>query len=532
MNHRRLNHRLIASLVAGCAACLDPLEASISPDAGPQPPDVLVPLPAPDVIAFRVRGHDGRSWPLDQTPRRPILELEVSRPLDADEDPPVYLFEELPYAPLVEDLRRAPLLVAHARREVPTDLRTSHSTLTLAPRAPLTPAARYVVALAGWARATDDGAPFPPFVASFVVASAGAGAVPTASWPPDGAAGVPPELELAAVRFDDDLGAGGVVLEGPDGRVTTRGERVACDTIGWTSGACWVLRWEGPLQPHARYALVVSDDARDRTGAPLEPWRASFDTGAPATGSFQLLPLPCEIDERPEGALCVLSDDHSVRVRGAADRPVRAFLAGDRGSDRVVAPRGELILELRELPAEHDFTAELRLVGLDGSTRVDTISLATTEPLATLTISEVCADPHGPEPRQEWVELLNFGVVPVSLAGTALADRADQHGDVISSALALPPGARALLVADGFDPRHPDDPDVPDGTPLIRVGASLASGGLSNAGEPLFLRDAHGRRLASVPALPSEGAGLCARRAGGPRDRDGFSHGDCTPGAP
>lgn len=525
-----MSPRVHAVLALLCLHCIDPMPPPL-PDAGPPPVDAYEPPPPPTVIALRARGRDGHSWPLDRAPRRPLLELEVSRAAVLPDEPDAFLFEDLPLDALTDDLTRMPLLVAHARHVVATEIVRGPNHVTLTPREPLEPGARYVVALAGWAT-DEDGATFAPFVAPIVVADEGGGATPRASWPPDGAAGVPPELELAVVRFDDEL-TGSVRLEGPDGVASTRTERVPCDALGWADGTCVVLRWDGLLRPGARYALAVGSDARDRTGAMLEPWRATFTTGHPGGIGFGFVPVVCELDEQPIGPLCILADDVSVRVRGQVDRPVRAFLLGPVGSDRVVAPRGELALELFGLPSDAAVEPELRLVGLDGSTHVERLSLRTTEPLPTLTIAEVNADPRGPEPRQEWVELLNFGPVELSLEGIALSDRADRLGDVVSAPLVLPAGARALMAADGFDPRHPaDDPHVPDGVLLVRIGTSLASGGLSNSGEPLFLRDPLGRRLATVPAIPSDGPGRCLRRESAPRARSGFSFGPCTPGAP
>lgn len=524
-----MSPRACAVLALLCLHCIESMPPLL-PDAGPPPVDAYEPPPAPTVLALRARGRDGHSWPLDRAPRRPLLELEVNRAAVLPEEPDAFLFEDLPLDALSDDLARAPLLVAHQRRVVPTEIVRGPNHVTLTPREPLVPGARYVVALAGWAVA-EDGATFDPFAAPIVVVDEGGGATPTASWPPDGAAGVPPELELAVVRFDDEL-SGSVRLEGPDGVATTQTERVPCDALGWSDGTCVVIRWDGLLRPGSRYALTVGRDALDRTGAMLEPWRATFTTGQPGGVGFGFVPIVCELDEIAIGPLCVLADDVSVRVRAQVDRPVRAFLLGPIGSDRVVAPRGELALELVGLTPDATIEPELRLVGLDGSTHVERLSLHTTEPLATLTIAEVNADPRGPEPRQEWVELLNFGPVDTSLEGIALSDRADRVGDVVSAPLVLPAGARALLVADGFDPLHPNDPRVPDGVMLVRIGTSLASGGLSNSGEPLFLRDALGRRLATVPAIPSEGAGRCVRRESAPRARTGFSFGPCTPGAP
>jgi hypothetical protein len=512
--------------------CISPMPPLDPEDAGPPAVDSFVPPPAPEVVALRARGRDGHSWPLDRAPRRPLLELELSRPAVAGDEPDAFVLEDTPTEPLLDDLRRAPLLVAHQRRVIPTTLERSAERITLTPDAPLVPGARYFVALAGWARA-DDGAPFAPFVAPFVVAEAASGATPLGTWPPDGAAGVPPELELAVVRFDDDI-TGTIRLEGPDGAASTTTERVPCDALGWSSGVCLVLRWDGLLRPASRYALVVGADARDRTGAPLEPWRSEFQTGQPGGIGFNFVPLACELDEVPIGAGCALADDRSVRIRLLVDRPVRGFLLGPTRSDRTVAPRGEVVLELDGLDADAPVEPELRLVGLDGSSHVERLALRTTPPLATLTIAEVCADPRGPEPRQEWVELSNYGPQPVSLQGLAISDRVDRLGDVILPALVLPANGRALLVADGFDPDHPDDPAVPEGTLLVRIGTSLASGGLSNSGEPLLLRDADGHRVATVPAIPSAGPGRCIHRVGGPRGRatEDFRMDTCTPGAP
>jgi hypothetical protein len=48
-------------------------------------------------------------------------------------------------------------------------------------------------------------------------------------------------------------------------------------------------------------------------------------------------------------------------------------------------------------------------------------------------------------------------------------------------------GQIALLVGSGWAPDLGGDPSPPPSTPLLVVDASLASGGLGNAGEPLTL---------------------------------------------
>ncbi len=107
-----------------------------------------------------------------------------------------------------------------------------------------------------------------------------------------------------------------------------------------------------------------------------------------------------------------------------------------------------------------------------------------------LVISEVLANPAGSEYTQEFVELLNFGAEPLSLAGFAIEDASGQDvlGDVV-----LAPGARALIVAEGFDPIAGPDPEPSPGTLLLRVQGRIGKDGLGNAGEVVTLRAPEGQ---------------------------------------
>lgn len=527
----------LASLLLLTLGCFEPLSTEV--DAGPVPTpdadvaDIDAGPPPPEVIAFRILDHDGHEWPDEAAPRRPVLELATTRPLASADA--VLLFDEVELPRLLDDLRRPPLLVKHRNALRPVRVERGPRSVRVIPRETLERGERYVVALAGWGRAAEDDAPFAVFAMPFEVARDAAGAIVDGTWPPAGAAGVPPELDVAVVRFDDDVRPNdGVRLVGPGGVAATRMSEIPCAAFGWRDGACVLLRWDGLLRPLSRYTLEVGDHVEDRGGAPIGPWVAPFETGAPAEIGFSFLDVACAPDEVEVGRGCMLSDDESARLRLAVDRPVRAFLDSERGAARDIAPRGEIALELMGLGADVHVEAELRLIGLDGSTHAERVALETTPPLASLTISETCADPRGPEPRQEYVELLNYGTVPVELQGITLSDRVDRLGSVVTSPITLAPGGRALLVADAFDPNHPLDPPVPPGVPLVRVGTSLASGGLANAGEPLFLRDAEGRRLSTVPSIRAPGPGICLVRTGPPRGRsvDHFAAAACRPGEP
>ena len=154
--------------------------------------------------------------------------------------------------------------------------------------------------------------------------------------------------------------------------------------------------------------------------------------------------------------------------------------------------------------------------------------------LATVTIDEVRADPLGPEPAQEYVELLNFGTKAVAMEGFSLTDDAFTKGHALSMQSPLLPGERVLVVGPDFDRHDPSDGSVPDALRLIRIEGALA---LANQGSALYLRDDTGRRLAASPSVGPERAGQCVGRIAGGEPRSGRAQdfrqdpdGSCTPG--
>ena len=515
-------------VVAPLGACID--TAPIEPvDAAVQEQDVEGDAPPPalaEVVELLAFDHVGRAWPLDGLPRQPILQLRTSAPITADEAF-VFLFEgDLDAEALLDDLRRPPLLSRHEDLLLPLEV---DGTTLWPPR--LQPGAPYTLGVGAWARDSDGRPLAGPFVASLRVAAVAAGAEVTDSWPADGTAGAPYAIPLIALRFDDEVRGEDIALVGERGPVSGELRVIPCEDVGWANGECRALIPGGPLRPESRYRIEVGEELVDRSGAPVGPWSATFDTGSEAQRPPVFLSLACHLDEYAIGPVCVLADDRSLVVRAQLDAPVRAFLSGASLGARTVANRGEVRLELSPLVAGSTFDGELRLEGLGGEHHVEVLELRAQAQLPTLTIAEVRSDPMGSEPRQEYVELVNFGESPVPLTGLFLADRPDREGDLIDGGQSVPPGARALLVADGFDPEDPADPLVPPGVMLVRIGTSLASGGLTNAGEPLFLRDAAGHRLSAAPAVET-GPGRCLVRSGSGRsgDEGSFRVAECTPG--
>jgi hypothetical protein len=77
----------------------------------------------------------------------------------------------------------------------------------------------------------------------------------------------------------------------------------------------------------------------------------------------------------------------------------------------------------------------------------------------------------------------------------------------------------------------------PAATLLVPVGTSLTRSGLANAGEPLYLRDPHDRRISAAPRSVAAGqvarAGRCLQRVSAdPRTADpaAFIVAPCSPG--
>ncbi|MBK8256056.1 MAG: lamin tail domain-containing protein [Polyangiaceae bacterium] len=162
---------------------------------------------------------------------------------------------------------------------------------------------------------------------------------------------------------------------------------------------------------------------------------------------------------------------------------------------------------------------------------VHNLTLQTLPPMPHVILNEVFANPLGPEPDQEWVELYNDGAVPADLTGYILSDLG---GSTTLPAVALAPGGYALVVNSTFLEDDEIDPSPAPETLLIHV-EHLGKGGLKNDGEPLKLVNAAGEVVSKFPMLPKPKAGLSVSRIY-PSVPDGTSSGFqitvATPGSP
>jgi len=180
--------------------------------------------------------------------------------------------------------------------------------------------------------------------------------------------------------------------------------------------------------------------------------------------------------------------------------------------------------------------SELALAGrvLSSSGRQTTFRTTVTTAPATrhLVLNEVLANPLGPEPDGEWLELVNDSERSTSLSGLWLED---SGGHVPLPDVVLSPGELVLLVSDGFRASGLDVP-VPSDVRLLRV-PSLGARGLANGGEALLLVGREGV-VSRFPLLAAPHAGRSlARRSldGADDDPAGFAEhagAGASPGAP
>lgn len=269
-------------------------------------------------------------------------------------------------------------------------------------------------------------------------------------------------------------------------------------------------RWEG-LEGTENCALLrVTADLGERgavsplgvLGIAVEP--TVFDDfgdfgESPQAGAA--LVVTCEQNEATFALGCAQVMDDRIVLRGPAfetlwtlSGSVNAVLALKAGGSGVV--RGFVPGQRHEL--------EVEIFAADGTAWSAAPRVQTAEARPHVVLNEVLANPVGPEPAQEWVEITNDGATPVELGGYQFDDG--------SAAVALPehalaPGQHALLVSPAFSLDVAGDVAPAPKTVLLRL-PSLGKAGLSNAGEPLRLLDPEGRVVSRFPALPASKAGV------------------------
>lgn len=506
-------------------------------------PDLPAQDPVSPYITATITDFAEQQQPSGDIPHRPVFSLR-----NGPDDPewPLYLLRSPLTETLVEDLRTPTLRKQHQTLSVPI-ARTKHGSIEqIRPIKALIPGERYTLAIPLTGSTRPFLPPNEPWALEVEVGvGPGYGSQFTHSLPAPGQIGVKPTLPHITVIFDGPISN----CEGLQLAETTTAERVpshagevSCETLDDTGYQCCRLTPDFTLDANADYAVDLSA-LTDARGAPPSRARLDFATGPkpqPSSSGPQvtLQPTPCAEDELPiDDIACLLASDHGLTIRTNIAEP--ALLALTLHSDiprsaHSLTQQGWGSIGIENLASGRRWPATLTATTSNGGHLSRTFEVHTNEKLPKITIVEVRSDPLGAEPTQEYVELLNYGQVPVDLVQFTLTDRAMEQGKRLSKAhTMLPPGSRILLVPDGYALDDGFDVPTPPGTTLLRLGTSIANSGLANRGEPLFLRDLRQRRVSATPAIDTP-AGDCLRRlpespprSAAPLD---FTTGPCDPG--
>ncbi|MFT3767234.1 MAG: lamin tail domain-containing protein [Minicystis sp.] len=316
-------------------------------------------------------------------------------------------------------------------------------------------------------------------------------------WPPEGSVGPEPvavwcgEVDLPPIDVPVDLAPGGprgwikrgVIPEGAGQRCV----RFEARPVG-RGEESWVAP---PLVAAADPALTVRlDPSPLRTGA--------MRTEVPV--------LTCDADEITFGPGCVrVADD---RVFGRSPPVPLLWAVAGPGVDSVLTTGPGDPFAITGLPPATDAALDVGAIDARGTVLRMLVRAVTTTPMPHVVLNEVLANPLGPEPSAEWVEIVNDGQAPVDLGGYTLVDGG---GETVLPPATLAPGAFALVVNEAYVEEDGVDPAPAPGTVIVRV-AHLGKNGLSNSGEPLVIHDPNGMLVSAFPAAPKPKAGKSVAR--------------------
>jgi len=282
-----------------------------------------------------------------------------------------------------------------------------------------------------------------------------------------GAADVPVNLSSVTVRF-----AAPVKLPAAALAVCGQPPTAVADSATFDGGACYTAALAAPLPARASCRVELGAGALDGAGHALPAGLiGSFDTAAAA-------------DETPPviSSVAIETSGPCLAVTFSTDEPATGTVVLAAGDAETTSPAGagrtsfDVAVPVAMLPPASAATVVVRAIDRAGNA-AESAPLAWQTPAALppLAITEVLANPLGPEPAQEWVELRNLGSDPVATDGLSLAD--SRGADTLPAAT-LDPGAYALVVPSAYDPGNGADPPPRAGTPLLRVDSRLGADGL------------------------------------------------------
>ncbi|MEZ4382025.1 MAG: hypothetical protein R3A79_11810 [Nannocystaceae bacterium] len=358
----------------------------------------------------------------------------------------------------------------------------------------------------------DDAGARGRFRRDFVTTAAGASGPEAALEVPTIGELVPRNLATVTTTFvrpvSDALDGATLELIGDDGSAAALVEPAPCP--GWVPGFCLVWRVDRRLAAGVVYR-VGGGSLVDRRGRSARPphelqWFVAGDEDDRDAPQLELVAI--ELRGRCVVAEGAAAEAMTLRLRvGAAEAvasgpPSEGTLAAGVALRRWPTSGSPLrvLLELEDRAGNR--AAEERLIALPAS-----------EP-PPLAIVEILANPAGPEPAQEFVELLDvreegaartvegLRIVDAAWPEVAAAIAEGELPGAAIPAFTSEPGRRAVIVGDDFRRGDPSDPDPPPDAALVVLDRAIGSGGLGNSGEPLTIYDPQAGALVAAYGSP------------------------------
>jgi hypothetical protein len=298
-----------------------------------------------------------------------------------------------------------------------------------------------------------------------------------------------------------------------------------------SANRCFVLSLSAPLRPETRYRPTALPGVTDDDGQPLAdpPDGEWFQTGSSADTQAPKLEVSRVVARDHDLVVIADSDEQSILAVTVVPELGTPNESREAARHQESAPGRQFQLVLDGLIP--DTVQHLQIILTDGAGNVSGAELITRTlpPLPEVAITEVLADPVvSPEPTGEFVELYNYGALPIDLTGWTLSDNPAGDGASILSGV-LPPGGFGLVVSESYS--------GPTGQALmIAVGSDIAQRGLSNGGEVLTLADPGGVPVSTFgnPVPPRSDISLERVRPDAPDVPDAWipsAPGHETPGA-
>ncbi|MDJ0763354.1 MAG: lamin tail domain-containing protein [Myxococcota bacterium] len=257
-----------------------------------------------------------------------------------------------------------------------------------------------------------------------------------------------------------------------------------------------------------------------------EPEADTADSEAPNPQEMQ-----CDAAERRDRYFCIAEGSTSASLRFKTDEPavVSVIVAGNERPGIFSEAWSEVhhvIVGNLAIGVETSIAVEIEDVNTN-TRSLDVTVAGLGGP--TVVITEILANPLGPEPSQEFVEIANLSrTEAVDISNWMIDDNGDADGDLLPPNTHLMPCQVALLVSPDYSPNEGSDPEAAPGTLIITLDTSIGSNGLKNSeAESVELYNASGVLMSQYRGnarAPADGCGTVRITAEAPDgDPDAFA---------